>query len=279
MIKRIFALLLLAALPCMADATLQQALDSIDEWLTQAAQTGFGGGGGTDFSTANSYTYDDGTTQSVDGLIVRGDLTLPDGSITSNMLANGSITSNMLANGSIGTNHLSQGTIDWIESVGETDFDASVSFMGYPKLVLTTNMVTSYSGGIPVASFTNAFDNNILTGTSVGTLGGAGQKYVVDLGTNYTGFGVVRVRIGNTAGTCQFFVCATEEKIGLGQYGTLKMSVSGVSQSTGLYAFPIGGRYVNFYHGAAGGAANGTSVYYDISVYGVTEEYDSMGGF
>ena len=110
MIKRIAAILLMAfTIKASAETTLQESLDSIDQWLGVLATNSMSGSG---FSTSNSYTYADGTVQSLYDLTVRNGLTLPNGSITSNFYADGSIYTNHLSNGVLDLLHPAVGFLD-----------------------------------------------------------------------------------------------------------------------------------------------------------------------
>jgi hypothetical protein len=244
------------------------------------------------FSVTNSYTYDDGTTQSVDGLIVRGDLALPDGSITSNYYADGSIY----------TNHFAQETIDWIETAKETNYDASEYFHGFPKLVLTTNNVvdsrrvnagTSDTGVLSFADFEDSFDSDRSTATpetrmhrQTGTGFVPSHAYLLDLGESFVGAASIKVGIRDTTVSVFFTPLIgssnPQEQVGgytpkeyQGYYVVTDDDTEVIFNFTSLFT----GRYLWF--GLYGSSDGGNIRYkvYDISVYGVTNAFDNMGGF
>lgn len=89
---------------------------------------------------------------------------------------------------------ISGGTLQLNSTLITSNQDFSIAVLGYPKIVLTTNMLSGSNAGgslINLTSFTNAFDNNFNTVTSTGTIVASShpyQAYIVDLQTNYTGF-------------------------------------------------------------------------------------------
>jgi hypothetical protein len=190
-----------------------------------------------DFSTNNSYVYANGTTQNLYKLIVRDyflgldsgtfatNLTVGNSLVVSNDLAVGAdavVTDDFTAGGdaTVGgnlvvsnnatvlgavtagslstTGSLSAGTLN-VGTFLNTSNDMAVSFMGYPKVTLTTNMFSSfYSGGTGYTwdgtKFSYLIDGNLLqTNCMAQGTGQAPSTYFnpslkIDLGTNYIGW-------------------------------------------------------------------------------------------
>lgn len=118
-----------------------------------------------------------------------------------NVRSNATIQGNLTVNGVISGSVVRAGTLD-LSNVNDLnvtgDFlvlsnDLAVSFMGYPKVTLTTNMVTLLYGdasqkAVSLASFTNVFDNNPETTSTAFTNNNGSTAVIIDAGTNYIGF-------------------------------------------------------------------------------------------
>ena len=82
-----------------------------------------------------------------------------------------------------------------------SNLDYTVSYMGYPKLTLSTNMMASaaQSGGTLVAltNWINALDLSMTSQTKTGTLSSSYHEYKFDLGitNNYTGYFILSISL------------------------------------------------------------------------------------
>jgi len=166
--------------------------------------------------------------------------------------------------------------------------DMAASYMGNPKLVLTTNMVTSSDDGgtpIAIAAFTSVFDADVTTYAS-GVLGSTdNHSYLVDLGAHYTGHAILSIRfaVGSGGGIrAQHLGSTSLNDIGSGIAGTPQV----YSEEYGIFradstnevrvTLPLSGRYYTVYHFIEG-AGSGTYNIYDVSIYGTTNQYRNMG--
>ena len=179
-------------------------------------------------------------------------------------------------------------TID--SSIITTNNDMALSFMGFPKLTLTTNMFASVSNGgtpIPIESFSNALDSSTATYTTNGIINSdADHSYVVDLGASYQGWIVVKGTTTNLASAAfgqKLGACDTYPVNASGifkQYNIYtEMEFSTASTATNTYTqAPLNGRFVVLENqGASGSSA--TYRYSDIAVYGVTNGWRNEGGW
>lgn len=290
------------------------SLQALLEWMDDNWQS-------ETFSTNNSYYFIDGTTQSMwratirDYLFVDGDALINtnlyvgnDLIVSNNADVMGSVTvSNDITVGGTGTfnvvntdtlnvsNNATIGgnlTVDGTLSYGSstlTNIDMAVSFMGYPKITLTTNMVTvAQNGGTIIATnaFTSIFDADMTTGV-IGTLGSDNNhSYEIDLGTNYNGIMAVKMSGTNTTNVSY--------SVSVGHTLQASDANDGAYSFTGVYAqrhstklgqdfngywlLPMSGRYL-YISAAVGNLGSGNYYLYDVSFYGVTNAYANMGGF
>ena len=169
--------------------------------------------------------------------------------------------------------------------------DYSISYMGYPKLALNTNMVSSsLSGvtGINLWSFTNAFDNNFSSTTTTGSANSQTHTYMINLVTNYTG--VMVISLGITYGN------SVVNNYVLGYGGQDVTAASGLliggayshsAQMPDIYEAATGTRTNLIIKNFCGskvwltlnvGAAAGTYWIRDWSIYGVTNGFNSYTG-
>ena len=198
----------------------------------------------------------------------------------------------MFSNSCVGIlNAAPNATLDINGSLLVTAPDYTVSYMGYPKITLTTNMVSSFSGGgttIVLDSFTNAFDNNFSSVTTTSTLAiNQGQAYLITLPNIYSGFIVYSI----------VTVCAGSQ-LSMGSGGTVSPAVwnaaggtiQGIPVIGGDISLSVAGTVTNcivkpftgkYYYLNGWSGNNGTVPTFwfrDISIYAVTNGYVSFTG-
>ena len=173
--------------------------------------------------------------------------------------------------------------------------DMAASYLGYPKLTMTTGLVTySSSGGTPIVmdSFTGAFDTVWTTTTTTGTPASAGAiAYVIAMPyTNLVcGYVVYNLAIAEASGTVGLDVSSggtlhyplfssSGYPSGISDpgYGSdVKWNCTGAGTSTVVKAFC--GKYFTISFVSGSGTAP-SAWFRDISVYGVTNVYKNFTG-
>jgi len=235
------------------------------------------------FSTNDSYTYADGTTQSVDRLVVRGPMTGTTATVDR-------VVADVI---DVGVANVDTGNLD-VANIGDLnvtgDFlnpsnDMAISFMGFPKLTLTTNMLTIVSsGGTPLthAQFTNALDNDLSTVTATASGNANAHVYQFDLTEGYTGWLTMKASAYSASGSVAvdgFSGYSSSQPSGIadGQYffrGSL--ANQGGTTNAQIFTIPINGRWAGFHFICA--TAAGSYIISDMSIYGTTNGYRNMGG-
>ena len=169
------------------------------------------------------------------------------------------------------------GTLN-VGSVVYSSMDMLTNFLGLPKITLTTAMVTSTDDStapaLPADQFGNAFDNNLTTWVPDSTNDANASShhyYMIDLATQYVGFAFIQwANISGNEGSCYFSITRKP---------TFSNSIYpqsfGPTQTNGLMV-PFTGRYIWISPYAAAAVKYTFS---DISVWGVTNGFTSMGGF
>ncbi len=170
--------------------------------------------------------------------------------------------------------------------------DMALSFMGYPKVTLTTNMVTLVelgSGTLPsIDSFTNVFDASRSTHCETGTVSTSTTYIQIDLGANYTGFLDYKCEIPSGANSATiviepFAVSSTNFISGGGYYphGAVgrRLDVDAQTHVVEISSItPVNGRYISMGFWAGTGFTSKWKIY-DLSFYGSTNGYRNTGGF
>jgi hypothetical protein len=163
------------------------------------------------------------------------------------------------------------------------------SFMGFPRLTVSTNSITAYSsaGGTLIlpTNYLSFFDTNITTASSTASLAGnSGHTYVIDLGTRHTGVVIVRDSI-NTAGAATYANSKLAvSDIGGADAGTYTYSYGphtfwdaplGVAM-TNFFIYPYSGRYIRKVFSNPNGATACDYKVFEILVYGVTNAMNNV---
>jgi len=224
-------------------------------------------------------------------------ITIKEGGITEAMLAGGSSGDKIFGTVTMGTSTTYKATVNGSLTVNGdflvTSNDLTVSYNGYPKLTLNTNMVTSSAASgtlITIGSFTEAFDSDLSTTTSWGD-GNVNQAYQIDLGAVYCGFVNVKVEMYNAGAALAFLdVGYGLNDLGLasgvirnggvfthtaaGVRASIAYNSAGAGTSTNLLSRPFAGRYISLTSFGLGTSNR----YSDISVYGTTNNFRNFGG-
>ena len=187
------------------------------------------------------------------------------------------------------------GDVTFNGSIITTNNDMALSYMGYPKITLTTDMLTStISGGdgIPIVSFAEAFDNNRTSGTLFGTVGNLSyHTYEVDLGANHQGYLSMRVSASAIVRTDHgLYAQLRYRHSGVGNQTTIEsggndrgwgvwVPASGLWTNQSSIIRYVEGRYVSLYLISSSLANPAYYKIHDFSFYGVTNGYRNAGGF
>ena len=190
------------------------------------------------------------------------------------------------------TNRIIQnGTIVFTNNIVYSNFNYAVSYMGYPKITLTTSMLSSKDNGgtpIPLPSFANAFDSSMTTVTAAGDIHSGGIKrnlYIIDLGTNYTGYIMISAQMYATDDLYIYI------ETHYGYNGFMAYDINGdptiynggegqmLSGNTGagyqkyrnISKFSGDTIYIDVHH-------NGYYKFHDISIYAVTNGFHNFTG-
>ena len=172
-------------------------------------------------------------------------------------------------------------------SIITTSNDMNVSYMGYPKLTLTTNMMSVVSDGgtiIPANDWAPMIDGDYTTETtSAGSILHQGHIYMFELGAKYTGYIVARVVASNYLGTIFYDACYSSDgipsidaSVNGGTY-----SMKGVLGQPGVQTNIVSSRMVNA--GWAGVAFEELTSQWaqyricEISIYGITNDFRNAG--
>lgn len=174
---------------------------------------------------------------------------------------------------------------DGLEYDGTNFPDYSVAYLGYPKLALTSNMVSSSVSAdtpININTFNRAFDNNFTSITSTGTHNSDIHSYLIDLGAQYSGFTVLTA-VFKSASEGRYVLGGVRESLmsggivqGLPDYGSAVDSRIGISTVTQTIVKAFAGQYVGLTINDGGGASS----YWikDWSVFGVTNGFKAFTG-
>ena len=190
-------------------------------------------------------------------------------------------------------NYVTEGTLPTI-----TNFDYSVNYNGYPKLTLTTNMVSSSVSGdtpISISAFTNAFDGNFDTEAGIGTWNADAHAYMIDLGAVYSGYVVVCgvLSNANASGVTYWGLATGGEETTIASGGIDKNFWNGerINAANGTMAFcrlnengESTNLHIRSFIGSKivlQGEANGYVASYrfkEIAIYGVTNGFNNFVG-
>lgn len=207
-----------------------------------------------------------------------------------------SLTSDLLTSGNAGTlggNNVWSGTNTFTGTFLVTSNDMNESFHGYPKVALTTNMVTITATATPMSinSFTNAFDVSNVTTTDTATFGNSQNMTVdVDLGQDYQGYLRLSAQ-GSMGGSGGHDLSGwistirsdsgsdgTQDGGGGDNVGFFDWTTaSATNQLSG--AWYIEGRTLRLNLTASSAAGNSTLHINDWSFYGTTNGFRNKGGF
>lgn len=184
------------------------------------------------------------------------------------------------------------GTVTNLLYNGTNTPNYAVSFAGYPKLTLSTNWVTISSGaGTPLSidSMTNAFDADLTTCTTTGSVEQSPQSIVVQLATNYSGVATVKLTVKDTSpsdsvtwdlgyGSDVQFTSGRMD----GGFGDVTLGGGGeTTDATFRKSFcvvPFSGSNVVFMIKGTGSSGAGNYCIYDFSIYGVTNAWNGFSG-
>ena len=162
-----------------------------------------------------------------------------------------------------------------------SDPDYRKTFMGFPKIQLTTNMCSySYAtgGALVPTNWANAFDNDRTTKTpSQGGADAYGVQFI-DFGANYHGWVVIVVDAYVSAGNILWNHGVSYSNYVSSSVNNLNaQNLNYVGTQRRVIIFPFEGRYYSSYFGY--GSAGTHYLYYcDFSVYGHTNGFQNMGG-
>lgn len=195
--------------------------------------------------------------------------------------------------GSLGTQAVraAQAATTNIIYTGTNTPDFMMASHGYPKLALSTTMVSSsVSAQTPITlnSFVSAFDDDFTSNTSTGLFNADSHTYLIDLGAYYAGFLYINFVTDPAAVTT----------VGVG-YGGDSVVISGgyayyaafgralqtpsfyldatAPLTTNNFILPFVGNKITF-HIAATAVGNVTYYIRDLSIWGVTNGFNNFGG-
>ena len=181
--------------------------------------------------------------------------------------------------------------VGFVSAYSIPDPNYTISYMGYPKLALNTNMVSSsLSGvtGINLWSFTSAFDNNFSSTTTTGSANSQMHTYIINLVTNYTGVMVISMGMTYGNGVVNNYVLGYGGQDVTAALGVLIGGTYGYSSKMpDIYDVATGTRTNVIVKNFCGskvwltlnvGAAAGTYWIRDWSIYGVTNGFNSYTG-
>lgn len=181
---------------------------------------------------------------------------------------------------------LTIGNLFVTNSLVVSNFDAKVSYMGYPKL--PNSPITKVAGsGTHPSSYTAMVDTNLATYVPGTNTGGGCANYYMDLGEVHDGVIVIAASGEGSAGSgvvtlgsvisstaVPLFDGTTKEPAGLSTWGSIDKS--GVPLGTNgvqRIVSPFHGRYVGATFAPIGASSDCKYTLYEIAVYGVTNAW------
>jgi len=237
------------------------------------------------FSTNTSYTYANGTTQSVDNLVIRTGWDAP----------NGIVESNHLADASVGTNSLNNEVLGLITNL---NYDYSTFREGYPIVTLNTNMAfyTVYGDALVQADEDAWLDNVYLvidsdrsSGTTSRIFGQASRNHGLwlDLGESMSGYADIKfetvVPSPLTASQAYVLFGYQDDDPSLETYPGASMSsvyrYPYNESKTNTWLIPLQGRYLGVLHNSD--SVNNELSIKEITVWAnsVSNVYTNLGGW